>query len=46
MEGASAIQIGTANFVDPQATVKIARGIDAWLDAHNCKSLGETVGTV
>ena len=46
MAGASAIEIGTANFVDPQATVKIARGIDAWLDAHNCKSLGEIIGAV
>ena len=46
MAGASAIEIGTANFVDPQATVKIARGIDAWLDAHNCKSLGEIIGAL
>ena len=46
MAGASAIEIGTANFVDPQATVKIARAIDAWLDAHNCKRLGEIIGAV
>ena len=46
MAGASAIEIGTANFVDPQATLKIARGIDAWLDAHNCKRLGEIIGAV
>lgn len=44
LAGASAIEIGTANFIDPAVTVKVARGIDDWLDRHGCKSVGEIVG--
>ena len=44
LAGASAIEIGTANFVDPAATVKVANGINEWLDQHGCKSVGEIVG--
>lgn len=44
MAGATAIQIGTANFVDPQVTMKVRDGIDCWLDAHGCKSVTEVVG--
>ena len=46
MAGASAIEIGTANFLDPAVTVKVRDGIDRWLDAHGCKSVGEIVGTL
>ena len=44
LAGASAIEIGTANFIDPAVTVKMAQGIDDWLDRHGCKSVGEIVG--
>lgn len=44
MAGASAIEIGTANFIDPAVTIKVRDGINTWLDAHGCKSLGEIVG--
>ncbi len=44
MAGASAIEIGTANFIDPQATIKVRDGINTWLDNHGCKSLSEIVG--
>jgi dihydroorotate dehydrogenase (NAD+) catalytic subunit len=44
MAGACAVEIGTANFLDPAVTVKVVRGIDAWLDAHSCKSVGEIIG--
>jgi len=44
LAGASAIEIGTANFIDPAVTVKVAQGIDDWLDRHGCKSVGEIVG--
>ena len=46
MAGASAIQIGTANFVDPQVTLKVRDGINTWLDNHGCHSLSEIVGCV
>ncbi len=44
MAGASAIEIGTANFIDPQVTIKVRDGINTWLDNHGCKSLSEIVG--
>ncbi len=46
MAGASAIEIGTANFIDPAVSVKVKRGIDAWLNAHHCASLSEIVGVL
>lgn len=46
MAGASAIEIGTANFVDPQVTLKVKDGIGRWLEAHGCSRLQEIVGVV
>ena len=44
LAGASAIEIGTANFLDPQVTVKVKNGINEWLDKHGCKSVAEIIG--
>jgi dihydroorotate dehydrogenase (NAD+) catalytic subunit len=44
MAGATAIEIGTANFVDPAVTIKVRDGINAWLDAHGCRSVTEIIG--
>lgn len=46
LAGASAIQIGTMNFVDPAITVKVARGINEYLDRHGFKSVTDIVGIV
>lgn len=46
MAGASAIEIGTANFLDPAVTIKVRDGINQWLDDHGCKSFSEIVGVV
>ena len=46
MAGASAIEIGTANFLDPAVTVKVRDGINEWLDNHGCKTVAEIVGTL
>lgn len=46
MAGATAIEIGTANFIDPAVTVKVKRGIVDWLERHGCQSLQEIVGVV
>lgn len=46
MAGASSIEIGTANFLDPAVTIKVRDGINQWLDDHGCKSLSEIVGVV
>ena len=46
MAGASAIEIGTANFIDPTVTVKVKQGIADWLEHHGCQSLSEIIGVV
>lgn len=46
MCGATAIEIGTANFVDPAITVKVVQGINDWLDAHGCRSVQEIIGAI
>lgn len=46
MAGASAVEVGTANFIDPAVSVKIVQGISNWLDAHNYKSVQEIIGAV
>ena len=44
MAGATAIEIGTANFIDPTVTMKVRDGINDWLDKHGCKSVKEIIG--
>ena len=44
MAGATAIQIGTANFLDPAVTLKVRDGINDWLDSHGCTSVQEIIG--
>ena len=46
MAGATAIEIGTANFLDPAVSIKVRDGIDAWLDAHGCQSVEEIIGVI
>lgn len=46
MAGATAIQIGTANFLDPEVTVKVRDGINEWLDRHGCASVSEIIGAL
>lgn len=46
MAGSTAIEIGTANFIDPQVTIKVKRGIISWLERHGCKSVQEIIGVV
>ena len=46
LAGASAIEIGTANFIDPAVTVKVAQGINDYLERHGCKSVSEIVGAL
>ena len=44
MAGATAIEIGTANFIDPAVTIKVRDGINDWLDSHGCRSITEVIG--
>jgi dihydroorotate dehydrogenase (NAD+) catalytic subunit len=44
LAGATAIQVGTANFVDPLATVKIIAGLDDYLTKHKYSSVSQIIG--
>ena len=46
MAGATAIEVGTANFIDPTVTMKIKNGIHDWLDRHGCRSVQEIIGSL
>ena len=46
MAGATAVEIGTANFVDPSVTVKIIDGIDEYLDRHGLRDLASIRGCI
>lgn len=46
MAGATAIEIGTANFIDPAITIKVRDGISDWLDRHGCRSVTEIIGAL
>jgi dihydroorotate dehydrogenase (NAD+) catalytic subunit len=44
LAGASAVQVGTANFIDPLAAQNIISGINNYLDRHSFKSISEIIG--
>lgn len=44
LAGATAVQIGTANFVDPQVTVKAIDYIEDYLQRHRIASVRELIG--
>ena len=46
MAGATAIEIGTANFIDPTVTIRVRDGINEWLDSHGCAAVSDIVGVV
>ena len=46
LAGATAIQIGTANFIDPAITVKVAEGINDYLERHGYSSVKEIIGAL
>lgn len=44
--GASAVEVGSANFWDPQSPVRIARELDRFLEQHNIARAADLVGTL
>lgn len=46
LAGASAIEVGTYNFVDPTATVKIVDGIEDYMRRHGFSSVNDLVGAL
>lgn len=46
LAGATAVQIGTANFIDPTVTVKVIDGINNYLDRHGYSSVKDIIGAL
>ena len=46
LAGATAVSVGTANFVDPRATEKIVTGIEGYMRKYNVKDIKELIGAV
>lgn len=46
LAGASAVEVGTANFVNPAATQDIIDGLDSYLDRHGFKSVNDIIGAL
>lgn len=46
MAGATAVEIGVANFIDPAISVKIAEGIEEWLVAHHKDDIHDIIGAL
>jgi dihydroorotate dehydrogenase (NAD+) catalytic subunit len=43
--GARAVQVGTANFINPGATMDIIDGIEEYLKRHNMADVNDLIGT-
>lgn len=46
MAGATAVEIGTANFIDPAITKKVKDGIAEWLDRHNIEDIHDIINVL
>lgn len=46
LAGATAIQIGTANFIDPQITIKVVDGINDYLERKNIQSVKDIIAII
>lgn len=46
MAGATAVQVGTANFTNPYAMPEIIDGLNAWCDRHNVANVADLTGTL
>ena len=46
LSGASAVQVGTASFRNPNACIEVIQGIEAYLERHGIKSVGELIGSL
>ena len=46
MAGATAVEIGTANFIDPAVTMKVIDGMNEWLDVHGVADVHDIIGCI
>ncbi len=46
LAGATAIEVGTANFIDPSVTMKVVEGIEAYLERHGFPAVSDIIGAI
>ena len=46
LAGATAVSVGTANFMDPMATMKVLSGIESYMKQHNIEDINDLIGIV
>ena len=46
LAGATAIEVGTYNFVDPTATIKIVEGIEDYMQQHGFSDIHQVIGAL
>ncbi len=46
LAGASAIQIGTANFINPMVTVEVVKGIEDYMKRHQIRDINDIIGAM
>jgi len=46
LAGATAIEVGTANFIDPAVSLQVIQGIDDYLQRHHCESINDIIGAL
>jgi len=44
--GARAVQVGTANFMNPRATIEVINGIEDYMQRHSIENINELIGTL
>ena len=46
LAGATAISIGTGNFIEPEISIKAIEGVEEYLNAHNIEDINSIIGKV
>jgi len=44
--GATAVQVGTANYLDPTASARVAEGLEAYAESHGVARIGDLIGAL
>jgi dihydroorotate dehydrogenase (NAD+) catalytic subunit len=46
LAGATAVEVGTANFADPRATERLAQGLESWCRSHGVEKVSSLIGAL
>jgi dihydroorotate dehydrogenase (NAD+) catalytic subunit len=46
LAGSTAVQIGTANYIDPAVSIKVLEGIQEYMERQSVKSVAELTGAM